>query len=600
MTSQNLKKFKLVPNSKAPTSEWIKCNQSKSIKLYESSYKGNLGIPCGKINNCIVIDTDFYKGESKEFIKEFGNKYYDDFDTFTNKTGTGGYHLYFKYDKEINNFVSSKHNIDVFTDGKYVVSNGSIIKNDGKYIPIEKKELLTYTTYNDVEIKELPINLKNWIIKNLIDVNEPLKKSKPKKTTISLKNTIDVDVTYNIPKDEIIKIVRKFNIKYWSDRIEFLRWTSFCKVLDCKDVWDMINKEHPQNYDKDRNNIEYWEKAQPYIHIVDSILKENKQDQIISYYKLKKIIIKDVEYKKTINKDKLGYDFIDDKHNYVIRSDTGTGKTTSFKHYIKNTNQKFISIVSRISLGEEQYNVFNEYGIDSKFYQFLEDGQPFDNNDNCVTTIDSIVKLRNIDISEYVLFLDEYASIIEYLVISTTLDKNRSIIYNIFIDLLKRCKQVICTDADINQYCIDFLNYTEIKYTTINNTYLHNKNVPATEIYDHTEFIKKLKSEDSFLCCTDSKVIAELIYAEIGGKGDEECILIVSGVDEYINLDSHKKVIFSPKIVYGLDSVMERPVYTYYKEHTINPSNMVQQISRCRNITKLQYLFTKINKMTLH
>ena len=126
-----------------------------------------------------------------------------------------------------------------------------------------------------------------------------------------------------------------------------------------------------------------------------------------------KIIIKDVEYKKTINKDKLGYDFIDDKHNYVIRSDTGTGKTTSFKHYIKNTNQKFISIVSRISLGEEQYNVFNEYGIDSKFYQFLEDGQPFDNNDNCVTTIDSIVKLRNIDISEYVLFLDEYASIIE-------------------------------------------------------------------------------------------------------------------------------------------------------------------------------------------
>ncbi len=52
-------------------------------------------------------------------------------------------------------------------------------------------------------------------------------------------------------------------------------------------------------------------------------------------------------------------------------------------------------------------------------------------------------------------------------------------------------------------------------------------------------------------------------------------------------------MIFSPKIVYGVDILMKRPVYCYYKEHTIDPRSMVQQICRNRNITEVKYLFTK-------
>ena len=201
--------------------------------------------------------------------------------------------------------------------------------------------------------------------------------------------------------------------------------------------------------------------------------------------------------------------------------------------------------------------------------------------------------MRMLDLSQYVLFLDEFASIVEYLVTSSTLDKNRSDVYRLFVFMIQNVKQVICTDADINSYCIDFIKTTNIKFKTIDNRYLHNKNVKASEIYSHESFMEKLKKEDSFLCCTDSKINAELIYNDF--KDAEDCILIVSGVDEYVNLDSYKKVIFSPKIVYGLDSIMKRPVYTYYKEHTINPANMVQQVSRCRNITHLHYYFSRKN-----
>jgi hypothetical protein len=587
MTSNTLKKFRLIANSKAPSIDWLKHNQSSTVKLYESNYKGNLGIACGKINNCICIDTDFYKGESKEFIKEFGKKYYDLFDTFTNKTGTGGFHMFFEYDKDIKNRISDEHNIDIFTDNKYVVSDGSIIINDGKYIKIKEKEFLNYTTYNDTDIKPLPKKLKEWILNNIKKKSKKTLKNKLNKKQIE-ELTIITDIIYDIPKEEIIKIINNFDSKYWTNRDEFLRYTSFCKVLDCKDIWDDINKTKP-NYNKDKNNNDYWEKIQGYPYIVDKILEETNNTSLINYYKMKKINKPDVIYETVINKQKLGYDYFNNKYNYIVRSDTGTGKTTSFKHYSKD--KMFISIVSRISLGAEQYNIFNEFGTKCEFYQFYEKGSSFNNGDNCITTIDSIIKLRNLDLSKYIVYLDEFSSIIEYLVTSSTLKKNRAVIFQDFINLIKNCKQIICTDADINIYCIDFLNFCDIKYKTINNTYLHNKDVEADEIYTHIDFMNKLKKEESFLCCTDSKINAELIYKEF--KDDKDCILIVSGVDEYYNLDEFKKVIFSPKIINGLDSILKRPVYTYYKEHTISPNMMVQQISRCRNITKLHYMFSK-------
>jgi hypothetical protein len=80
-------------------------------------------------------------------------------------------------------------------------------------------------------------------------------------------------------------------------------------------------------------------------------------------------------------------------------------------------------------------------------------------------------------------------------------------------------------------------------------------------------------------------------------------VCITSDTDEYYNFDDYDKIIYSPKVIYGIDSTMERPVYCFYKEHTINPKKMVQQIARCRNITTLYYHFTKKtynpNKITI-
>ncbi|MFN9942624.1 MAG: hypothetical protein ACK56I_24460, partial [bacterium] len=96
--------------------------------------------------------------------------------------------------------------------------------------------------------------------------------------------TEDKDVVFEIPKNEIRKFIDKFTVDYWSNRDQFLRWSTFCKSLNVKDIWDEINQTKP-NYDKEKNEKEYWENLKLCPMIIETILKENNLDECTSYYK---------------------------------------------------------------------------------------------------------------------------------------------------------------------------------------------------------------------------------------------------------------------------------------------------------------------------
>ena len=70
-----------------------------------------------------------------------------------------------------------------------------------------------------------------------------------------------------------------------------------------------------------------------------------------------------------------------------------------------------------------------------------------------------------------------------------------------------------------------------------------------------------------------------------------DAILIEKDTLNIPDLDSHDRIIYSPKILYGVDSIMKREVFCFFQERTINPAQMVQMMCRCRNITKLHYFF---------
>jgi hypothetical protein len=572
--THKLLKFKLIYNSKNPTSEWKEINRCNSFKVYNTN-NINLGVPTGKINNIIVIDLDVYKWpENNLFNKSFNlNELLNN--TYSVKTPRGGYHLYYLYDEDIYQTQNELYNIDVRSDGGYIVNAGS--KVDGKY----------YNIINDSEISEIPQKLKDFLL-TYITPKKTIKKTNKKNNN----NIITTTLKTLLSKEQLNNIVQKLDKKYWNGYINFLKFTSFCKSLDIKTIWDLENKKH-NKYDYN-NNIKIWNNCKTSDGIIINILKEY-DEQLLNYHFYRPILTNEIKTNKTIDKNKLGYDYFGSKYNYIVKSDTGTGKTTSFKHYVKG--KKFISIVSRISLADEQYNIFSEFGINCKNYKIQNE---FNNNDNIIITIDSVLKLHKIDFSNYIIFLDEYNSLINYLITSTTLKNKRTTIYNMFIKILSKCKQFIGTDADISDNSLIFLDYINKKYKYVDNIYKHNNNVKAFEIFDISKFINELKTQNKYLVCCDSKKNAELLYKEINDKNIK---LITSETDEYINFDKHDKIIYSPKIIYGIDSSMKRNVYCFYKEHTISPSAMVQQVARCRNIQNLKFLFIKkklnYNDMTL-
>lgn len=605
MKYSDILKFKLQPNSKNPTGEWAKEKRKQSVKTYPTDFdttSNNLGFECGKINNVIVVDLDFYDKKGKPFNKEeslylkaFGDNHLQ-WDTFTVKTARGGYHLYFQYDSEIGSRHNSKHQIDIQScntkDSEketYVVCPNSVVNG-------QKYEII-----NDTDIKSLPQDLKKFIIDIILPLSEQEEEDKNKKKPIRRRQKENKKYEFiykynlnNFSNKELKNIINNLDKKCWESYEGFLRYTSATKELyinyeSIKSIWDDVNKTKP-NYDYD-NNMKIWDSC--------ALLPESVQqvfgNDFCNFTKYRPVLENTIKPDETINKQKLGYTFFNESNsniNHVVKSDTGSGKTTAFMHYVKDNDLKFISLVSRVSLGESQYNTFSEHGIDCKFFKY----ENYCDGDSYITTIDSIMKLHKLkDLSQYVIFLDEFNSIIEYLCTSDTLNKTRSNIYPLLVGVLKGCKQFIATDADISDSCLMFLKENKkikpFKYTF--NTYLHNKDIDAKEIFDFDTFCSELLQLDKYMCCTDSKKVVNKLTLNMNDKSVK---VITSDINEdefNFCLDKYDKIIFSPKIVYGLDSTMKRPVYAYYKEHTISPPAMIQQICRSRNISYVRFLFAK-------
>jgi len=608
---KNFKNFKLVKNSKNPLCAWKDSkNQITGLEVSNFERNGeifndyNVGVVTGLINDIVVVDVDYYKfKEDNKFVKELGDKkYLKSLNTLTVKTPRGGYHLYFKYEPEIYTTANSEIQIDIRSDGGYIVKFGSIINNE------------MYKVWINKPIQRMPEDLKKWLIKNIT----PPKINKVKDIKLNDEKITHKLEVINYPPEfikEIKETILKTDKNLFVEPNSFLKFTNGMKLLGLFEEWNTYNKtQENYNYNK---NLNYWKTCDTNnYNFVNWICIKLEIDDYILYKPLLQNVIEpqsqfykpkldynlyeqlDSQYEKEETKEvkklvngKYETKEIKVKNNksYVIKSDTGTGKTTSFKHYVKNNDLKFISIVSRISLGEAQYNTFSEENIKCKFYKYDND---FNNQDNIIIQLDSLRKLYSIDYINYIIFLDEFNSIIEYLISSDTLQNIRVVIFQQLLKIISNCKKVICVDADISDLCLYFLNYANIDYTFLENTYKLNKDVEAIEIFNTNDFYDNLKEEEKFLCCCDSKKEAEILHKKLENDGID-CLLITSETDDVIpDLDSVDKVIYSPRIVYGVDSVMKRPVYAYYTCKTINPKSMVQQIARCRNITYLKFLFT--------
>ena len=639
-------KFSLIENSKCPTTEWCGAENTHRKKHWSKNKQpskfGGIGIPCGKVNNIFVVDLDDYKwAEDHPFIQKFGKGNYDKiFNTYIQQSCGGAWHLFFKYDEEFSNKCHAKTGIDILSDrnqegeykGKYVVGAGTTVrfteKQKEKYNT--EKNWGTYKSLNNKEITECPEELKEWLRTNIYsDSNVIREKQKRQNNAIAVSNTPEY-FKYNLSKDKVHLICEKLHKcqpKYFTDYRNNEDWswlifTTAMKAIGEYKLWDFYSKKFGgQKYNKNEND-KIWEGITEYnkFNCFNKILSEIDERTLLDYTKYKPILDKSIVINKEGSWDKLGKHLTLPSCDVQIKSGTGTGKTTITKDYLHSKKLPFLSIVSRKSLGYEQYKTFIEHGIDCIYYENY-DGQPIPPNKNVIIQIDSIMKIHSYlsSVENYTIFLDEYSSLIEHLITSPTLNKTRALVFKIFKKVITLAKQVISVDADLTDHTLEFLKFCGRDLNVWNNTFNHYQGVEAVEYYDIEEIIKELKLKEKFMLCMDSKnsalAIFEKHFNKIQLEHTSEKMVIINGVEvnkysmtvgqdekgliccitadnDYCpDLDKWDRVIFSPKIIYGLDSTMEREVFCIYKEHTISPKAMIQQISRCRNMLKLNYLF---------
>ena len=639
--------FKLIQGSKRPACKWQEpCNQERlsicnamhfNKKYVGTGYERNLGIITGKKNNLCVIDIDCQKDIKENKINIFFQTFGDDPEQWAKRFGcpvvqtpSGGYHLYFQEELRVPQTQNDETNIDVRAEGGYIVACGSVVNGkfyeqcagDFEKIPKMNEEVICFMEKNHAGAK--PKVKKVKVMKDQ-KTGEEVVVEEICGCDQSLYNYDYTDYMLN-------KIIDGLPDKYFNTHINFLVFTTGMKQIDRQDLWLEHCKKRSKHECNDDWMISFWDGIKDghknlyaFNHILNNT--EYQKDTIrtsLDYYKYKKTLPNLIHPDETIERVKLGINEDDQQEDYfkkvlsfdkyshkkyfIFKSDTGTGKTTAFRRFMQNKKGQFISLVSRTTLGEEQYRTFMKDGLDCGYYEY----EPFNNPEmSYICQVDSILKMKWFLnqgwLSGYTLFMDEFNSIIKYIFCSDTLTRSgiRMLVIDTLIQMIKEATHVIMTDADISDIALNFL-YNALgstgreKIHFIQNTYNHNKGKPAQELFSLENIYEKMKDETEFLVCCDEARNCHLIKEEIEqheNKKDKKILVVdreteskfMSGLD----LDDYDIVIYSPKIVYGLDSVRERPVFCVYSEKTIDPKDMVQQINRNRNITKLWFYFSR-------
>ena len=331
-------------NSKESAFKW---SHIKSTHPLISKFE-NRAILTGSVSKVIVVDIDDITVWN-EYLKT--NKQPDTLHAKSPK----GLHFYFKYTEQLSKcYVNIRTGIDIRSNGGYILCEPSKINN--KEYKFANKE---------TPIIDIPDELLSFLF---LEQDEPVekkekkaKKEKPEAVTVS--NEI-----YYIDDYDLESLLDKLPRKYCDDRLSWLAISDVLKGMDNYKAFEKFSMKSSK-FNKIEND-KIWSTLRGNLNINYIIHAVNKATKSKLQCIQPTIPYKDIEIipceQRTLTKE----DLIDDRYlnikKYIkkhtcllVKSDTGTGKTTSTANYMKGLKDvRIISIVSRISLGEQQVKTF--------------------------------------------------------------------------------------------------------------------------------------------------------------------------------------------------------------------------------------------------
>lgn len=636
--------------TKNPVCDWKYIDRTPT-HLFKEGH--NVAILTGKINKMTIIDFDLPKKKEDQH----GMKKYDELMKINNKgqhlntpicrTQSGGIHLYFNYDKEINTSVRvNGYSIDVRNDRGLIICPPSIGAK-GPYTWIDNKSI------KNTELMNIPKWLKDWLFLDtkkfpqggMLKAEKQKKEPKNKKTktkipNVEINNPSEKTDKYIKPKKDIVYIYEESDIvdllnnlpqKYVNSYSDWLIITTCLKSEGLKKIWDDWSKKST-SYDS-INNEKIWNSLKSsldimYLCVIARIEKLDGYCSIIQSTKQIEYIMSkpNSTFKEECISNQILKDFLNltsEEVNLLLKSPCGSGKTKfacrNIKTIMETSDKKLLSISVRISMAYQQLSDFKEEKLDVKIYKDLKQDE-LNKQNKLIIQIDSIFKLDLCDWHGAILYLDEISALLSYILTSTTLTKRNRILCT-FINLVKNASQIICTDADLNDIVLTFFKKLNIKYSFIQNDYKSEKKKNAYEYENKNTLIKILEQEllenKPFFACFDTKAEMDVTVERLKKFCEENkltkqlnnflCYSSEEGdANDFLVLNEKwrsKFVFYSPKITIGLSFVNRTPrkVFLFSMGFSINASQLIQQMSRCRNVSEVHYFIVKkYNKLLYH
>ena len=455
-------KIKVAANGKNP----VKKGWQEPINQTKEPIKGNYntGIPTGERNNLLVVDVDIKDDgmiEFKKYLDEHG-----DINTLTVESPRKGLHYYFNFSHAspeikyiIDMYLLTATNyrgkgIDIRANGGYIVAPPSI--RDGK----------AYKVVNHTKPIDIPDTLAKWLIEG-----------REEKSSTTTRNVNRKQYNYDIIEEQVRHIIYNLDEKYLHNYSDWLIVTSVLKFHDMYDLWDEWSQQS-EHYNKTKNDKQ-WEYNQGIMDInyliwlqgdkTVSPIQTQKVYEPIQKYKVYEPItvdttnIKQVTFDANYVSDGLDFKTFEDHDTIIIKSCTGTGKTTCIAKHAKqymNKSTKFLSITTRMSLSDQHEKSFEEINM-----QNYQDAQAdLDQVKALTICLNSLHKLKNLqdnEIQDYIVYIDEISSFAEFTNNDLLDGIMKQTVYTL-TRFLRLAKKVIVSDALINDNTFELLKKTDL------------------------------------------------------------------------------------------------------------------------------------------
>jgi len=279
-----------------------------------------------------------------------------------------------------------------------------------------------------------------------------------------------------------------------------------------------------------------------------------------------------------------------DNNIIYIKSPTGTGKTTLTRKLKDLYGDKIISITCRVNLAGEHMKHLN---LD--FYKTMSSNELY-NSEKLVIQLESLSKCNYYNFKGSMLLLDETSSVLSHFR-SSTMNNRRGESYMYLLELIQNADKIICLDADLCNWNIDFISHIrKDKFGILYNTIKNKNDIDAIFYKNSNKVISLIKDRIikniPIVCCFDSKTYMDKIVKYLESFANKDKFLTYSSDKQVDIIDTslwkEKFVFYTPTIMQGVDyNEVKTEVFCFVYKHHLNPLQIYQMINRTRKILKV-------------